>query len=106
MKKYNNIYPYDIAAVILAYLRGEIGEDDQRKLEVWLDESDSHKVLFTRILREEMQYRDIQKILSYNASEAWQSVKQKMIWKKRKRLMRIYQIAASVVIVVLSLIHI
>ena len=100
MKKYNNIYPYDIAAVILAYLRGEIGEADERKVEVWLDESDSHKVLFTRILREEMQYRDIQKILSYNASEAWQSVKQKMIWKKRKRLMRIYQIAASVVIVV------
>lgn len=46
MKNYNNTYPYDIAAIILACLRDEIDEEGQRKLDAWLEESDSHKALF------------------------------------------------------------
>ena len=66
MKNNSNTYLYDIAAIILAYLRNEIDEEGQQKLNAWLKESDSHEALFVRILDEEMQYEDIQKILSYN----------------------------------------
>ena len=65
MKNSINTYPYDIAAIILAYLRSEIDENGQQKLDVWLEEADSHKALFARIQDEKMQYEDIQKILSY-----------------------------------------
>lgn len=99
MKDDKNTYPYDIAAIILAYLRDEIDEEGQRRLDSWLDESASHKVLFVRIQDEGMQYKDIRKILSYDAGGAWQAVKQKAVRKKRKRLMRVYQVAASVVAV-------
>ena len=74
MKNINNTYLYDIAAIILAYLRDEVDEEGQRKLKVWLEESDSHKTLFARIQDEKMQYEDIQKILSYDAGGAWQVV--------------------------------
>ena len=75
MKNSINTYPYDIAAIILAYLRSEIDENGQQKLDVWLEEADSHKALFARIQDEKMQYEDIQKILSYDAGGAWQVVK-------------------------------
>ena len=77
MKNSINTYPYDIAAIILAYLRSEIDEKGQQKLDAWLEEADSHKALFARIQDEAMQYEDIQKILSYDAGGAWQIVKQK-----------------------------
>ena len=100
MKNSINTYPYDIAAIILAYLRSEIDENGQQKLDVWLEEADSHKALFARIQDEKMQYEDIQKILSYDAGGAWQVVKQKANQRKRRRhLMRMYRIAAVVVVV-------
>ena len=99
MKNSINTYPYDIAAIILAYLRNEIDEKGQQKLDAWLEEADSHKALFARIQDEGMQYEDIQKILSYDAGGAWQIVKQKAVRRKRKRLMRVYQVAASVVVI-------
>ena len=77
MKNSINTYPYDIAAIILAYLRNEIDEKGQQKLDAWLEEADSHKALFARIQDEGMQYEDIQKILSYDAGGAWQIVKTK-----------------------------
>ena len=49
MKNSINTYPYDIAAIILAYLRNEIDEKGQQKLDAWLEEADSHKALFARI---------------------------------------------------------
>jgi len=100
MKNDNTTYLYDIAATILAYLRDEIDEEGQQKLDVWLEESDSHKALFVRIQNEKMQYEDIQKILSYDAGGAWRVVKQKAARRKgRKRLIRVCRIAASVVVV-------
>ena len=99
MKNINNTYLYDIAAIILAYLRDEVDEEGQRKLKVWLEESDSHKTLFARIQDEKMQYEDIQKILSYNAGGAWQVVQQKAARRRRKRLTRVYRVAVSVVII-------
>ena len=90
---------YDIAAIILAYLRDEVDEEGQRKLKVWLEESDSHKTLFARIQDEKMQYEDIQKILSYDAGGAWQVVQQKAARRRRKRLTRVYRVAVSVVII-------
>ena len=99
MKNSINTYPYDIAAIILAYLRSEIDEKGQQKLDAWLEEADSHKALFARIQDEAMQYEDIQKILSYDAGGAWQIVKQKAARRRRKRLMRVYQVAVSVVVV-------
>ena len=56
MKNNSNTYLYDIAAIILAYLRNEIDEEGQQKLNAWLKESDSHEALFVRILDEKMQY--------------------------------------------------
>lgn len=82
--KDNNIYTYDIAAIILAYLRDEMDEEDQRKLEEWLKKSESHQVLLSRIRDEKMQYEDIRKILSYNANSAWLLVRQKATRKRRK----------------------
>lgn len=99
MKNINNTYLYDIAAIILAYLRDEVDEEGQRKLNVWLEESDSHKALFARIQDEKMQYGDIQKILSYDAGGAWQVVQQKAARRRRKRLTRVYRVAVSVVII-------
>ena len=97
--KDNNIYTYDIAAIILAYLRDEIDEEDQRKLEEWLKKSESHQVLLSRIRDEKMQYEDIRKILSYNANSAWLLVRQKATRKRRKRMFAIYRVAASIVVV-------
>ena len=99
MKNINDTYLYDIAAIILAYLRDEVDEEGQRKLKVWLEESDSHKTLFARIQDEKMQYEDIQKILSYDAGGAWQVVQQKAARRRRKRLTRVYRVAVSVVII-------
>ena len=99
MKNSINTYPYDIAAIILAYLRDEVDEEGLRELNVWLEESDSHKALFARIQDEKMQYEDIQKILSYDAGGAWQVVQQKAAWRRRKRLTRVYRVAVSVVII-------
>ena len=99
MKNINNTYLYDIAAIILAYLRDEVDEEGLRELNVWLEESDSHKALFARIQDEKMQYEDIQKILSYDAGGAWQVVQQKAAWRRRKRLTRVYRVAVSVVII-------
>ena len=99
MKNINNTYLYDIAAIILAYLRDEVDEEGQRKLKVWLEESDSHKTLFARIQDEKMQYEDIQKILSYDAGGAWQVVQQKAARRRRKPLTRVYRVAVSVVII-------
>ena len=99
MKNINNTYLYDIAAIILAYLRDEVDEEGLRELNVWLEESDSHKVLFARIQDEKMQYEDIQKILSYDAGGAWQVVQQKAARRRRKRLTRVYRVAVSVVII-------
>lgn len=99
MKNINNTYLYDIAAIILAYLRDEVDEEGQRKLKVWLEESDSHKTLFARIQDEKMQYEDIKKILSYDAGGAWQVVQQKAARRRRKRLTRVYRVAVSVVII-------
>ena len=99
MKNINNTYLYDIAAIILAYLRDEVDEEGQRKLKVWLEEADSHKTLFARIQDEKMQYEDIQKILSYDAGGAWQVVQQKAARRRRKRLTRVYRVAVSVVII-------
>ena len=99
MKNINNTYLYDIAAIILAYLRDEVDEEGQRKLKVWLEESDSHKTLFARIQDEKMQYEDIQKILSYDAGGAWQVVQQKAARRIRKRWTGVYRVAVSVVII-------
>lgn len=99
MKNINNTYLYDIAAIILAYLRDEVDEEGLRELNVWLEESDSHKALFARIQDEKMQYEDIKKILSYDAGGAWQVVQQKAAWRRRKRLTRVYRVAVSVVII-------
>ncbi len=99
MKNYNNTYPYDIAAIILACLRDEIDEEGQRKLDAWLEESDSHKALFARIQNEGIRYKDIQKILSYDVGDAWQMVKQKAARRRRKYVMRVCEIAASIIIV-------
>ena len=97
--KDNNIYTYDIAAIILAYLRDEMDEEDQRKLEEWLKKSESHQVLLSRIRDEKMQYEDIRKILSYNANSAWLLVRQKATRKRRRRMFAIYRVAASIVVV-------
>ena len=99
MKNINNTYLYDIAAIILAYLRDEVDEEGLCRLNVWLEESDSHKALFARIQDEKMQYGDIQKILSYDAGGAWQVVQQKAARRRRKRLTRVYRVAVSVVII-------
>ena len=99
MKNINNTYLYDIAAIILAYLRDEVDDEGLRELNVWLEESDSHKALFARIQDEKMQYEDIQKILSYDAGGAWQVVQQKAARRRRKRLTRVYRVAVSVVII-------
>ena len=80
-------------------MRDEVDEEGQRKLKVWLEESDSHKTLFARIQDEKMQYEDIQKILSYDAGGAWQVVQQKAARRRRKRLTRVYRVAVSVVII-------
>ena len=64
-----------------------------------MEEADSHKALFARIQDEAMQYEEILKILSYDAGGAWQIVKQKAARRRRKRLMRVYQVAVSVVVV-------
>lgn len=97
--KDNNIYTYDIAAIILAYLRDEMDEENQRKLEEWLKKSESHQVLLARIRDEKMQYEDIRKILSYNANSAWLLVRQKATRKRRRRMFAIYRVAASIVVV-------
>ena len=49
MKNSINTIPYDIAAIILAYLRSEIDENGQQKLDVWLEEADSHMVSYVQM---------------------------------------------------------
>ena len=46
MKNSINTYPYDIAAIILAYLRSEIDEKGQQKLHSHSDEPEIQKKLF------------------------------------------------------------
>ena len=84
MKEKSNIYQYDIAALILAYLRNEIDDEGRSKLEAWLDESDSHKVLFARVQNEELQIKDIRKIVSYDADKAWTEVTRKVARRHRR----------------------
>lgn len=99
MKEKSNIYQYDIAALILAYLRNEIDDEGRSKLEAWLDESDSHKVLFARVQNEELQIKDIRKIVSCDADKAWTEVTRKVARRHRRKLGAMYRIAASVVVV-------
>lgn len=63
-----------------------------------MEESDSHKS-FARIQNEGIRYKDIQKILSYDVGDAWQMVKQKAARRRRKYVMRVCEIAASIIIV-------
>lgn len=99
MKKKEEIYQYEIAALILAYLRNEIDDEGRKKLDSWLNESASHKVLLARVQDEELQMEDIRKILSYDANKAWMEVTQKAARRRSKKLGMIYRVAASVVVV-------
>lgn len=99
MKNDEKTYEYDIAALILAYLRDEIDDEGQKKLDIWLSESASHKVLFDRVQDENMQMGDIRKILSYDANKAWAKVTQKVTRRRRRRLGMVYRVAASVIVV-------
>lgn len=98
MKREKNTYPYDVAAIILSYLRGDIREEDRDKLEAWLQASDSHRVLFARICDEKLQYEDVYAILSRDANRAWGMVTQKAKAGKRHRLIRVFRVAASVIV--------
>lgn len=99
MEKKEETYQYEIAALILAYLRNEIDVEGRKKLDSWLNESASHEVLLARIQDEELQMEDIRKILSYDANKAWMEVTRKVARRRGKKLGIIYRIAASVVIV-------
>lgn len=98
MKRENCTYQYDMAAIIVSYLRNEISEADQRKLDVWLASSEGHKDLFSRICNETMQLEEIRKILSRDANSAWVVLKMKAERRRKQRLFRIYKVAASVVV--------
>ena len=99
MEKKEETYQYEIAALILAYLRNEIDVEGRKKLDSWLNESASHEVLLARIQDEELQMEDIRKILSYDANKAWMEVTRKVARRRGKKLGIIYRIAASVVVV-------
>ncbi len=99
MEKKEETYQYEIAALILAYLRNEIDVEGRKKLDSWLNESASHEVLLARVQDEELQMEDIRKILSYDANKAWMEVTRKVARRRGKKLGIIYRIAASVVIV-------
>lgn len=99
MEKKEETYQYEIAALILAYLRNEIDDEGRKKLDSWLNESASHEVLLARVQDEELQMEDIRKILSYDANKAWMEVTRKVARRRGKKLGIIYRIAASVVIV-------
>ncbi|KIO47452.1 FecR family protein [Sanguibacteroides justesenii] len=98
MKRENRTYQYDIAAIIVSYLRNEINEADQRKLDAWVASSVRHKELFSRICDETMQLEEIRKILSHDANSAWEVLKIKAERRRKQRLFRIYKVAASVVV--------
>lgn len=98
MKRENRTYQYDIAAIIVSYLRNEINEADQRKLDAWVASSVRHKELFSRICDETMQLEEIRKILSHDANSAWVVLKIKAERRRKQRLFRIYKVAASVVV--------
>ncbi|WP_018339401.1 FecR family protein [Butyricimonas synergistica] len=99
MKNKEEIYQYEIAALILAYLRNEIDDEGRKKLDSWLSESASHEVLLARVRDEELQMEAIRKILSYDANKAWMEVTRKVARRRRRRVGIIYRIAASVVVV-------
>ena len=99
MKKNEETYQYRIAALILAYLRNEIDDEGRKKLDIWLSESASHKVLFDRVQDENLQMEDIHKILSYDANKAWTRVTQKVARRRKRRLGMVYRVAASVIVV-------
>lgn len=99
MKKNEETYQYCIAALILSYLRDEIDDEGRKKLDAWLSESASHKVLFDRMQDENLQMEDIHKILSYDANKAWAKVTQKVARRRKRRLGMVYRVAASVIVV-------
>ena len=100
MKNKEETYQYEIAALILAYLRNEIDNEGRKKLDSWLNESASHEVLLARVQNEELQMEDIRKILSYDAGKAWMEVTRKVARRRGRKLGMIYRVAASVVVVV------
>lgn len=99
MKKKEETYQYEIAALILAYLRDEIDEKGREKLALWLNDSASHGELLARVRDEELQMQDICKILSYDVNKAWSDVTRKAARRRGRKLRMIYRVAASVVVV-------
>lgn len=99
MKNKGETYQYEIATLILAYLRNEIDAEGRKKLDSWLNESASHGVLLARVQDEELQMEDIRKIMSYDANKAWMEVTRKVARRRGRKLGMIYRVAASVIVV-------
>lgn len=99
MKGKDMTYSYRIAACILAHIRGVISPEQQERLEEWLEESETHRMLFARICDEHLQGKEIAELLSYNTGLAWVKVKQRVERRRQRRMFNYIKLAASVVLV-------
>lgn len=90
---------YEMAAIILSCLQGEINEKEQAKLDAWLEESPQNRRLFAEILDEKRRNDEIRRFLERkNPEEAWKSVVRRYGKKRSRHLYRYLEIAAAVLV--------
>lgn len=95
-------HSYEIAGLILSYLKGNSDAEKHQRLEAWLKESAANRELFASLTDEELQNREVEKILSYDVPYAWQTIQQKVLKRKQRRRLwlKISKIAAIATILV------
>lgn len=72
--------PYEIAGLILAYLREDLEEENRRQLEIWLNESETNRKLFEQLTNENLQNREVKKILAFRTHTlpAWENIRKRI----------------------------
>ena len=92
---------YYIASLILKFLRGEMTPEEEEKLRLWRDASETNERLFVQACDEESQDEAMRKILSYDKDRAWRETRKKFGHRVRRRRLTLWSgVAASIVFIV------
>ena len=92
----------DIENLIYGYLRGKLSSEEQTRLDEWLNDKLTNKILFDRICDREIILRKARFFDRHSQEKMWESLESKIYKKKKRYLLRWWAVASLIVPVLLG----
>lgn len=87
----------DIENLIYGYLRGKLSSEERTRLDEWLNDKLTNKILFDRICDREIILRKARFFDRHSQEKIWESLESKIYKKKKRYLLRWWTVASLIV---------